>query len=207
MNHTSTTPRVEFHYDFGSPNAYLCHRVLPQLAQRTGVKIDYVPILLGGVFKATNNRSPMEQFAGIKNKAEYQRRETERFIAKHELQAFTRNPHFPVNTISMMRGAVFARGKSWEGVYIESMFTAMWERGLNMADPEQFAAVLQGAGLPVDEIVAAIADPEVKSALVASTAESVERGNFGSPSFFVGDELFFGKDKLREVEEEILSKR
>lgn len=199
-----TLQRIEFHYDFGSPNAYLSHRVLPQIAKRTGATIDYVPILLGGVFKATNNRSPMEQFAEVKNKPEYQRRETERFIAKHALHAFSRNPYFPVNTITMMRGAVYARGKSWESRYIESMFCAMWERGLNMAEAEQFAAVLQEAGLPASEIVAAVAEPAVKSALVASTAESVERGNFGSPSFFVGDELFFGKDKLGDFEEEIL---
>ena len=198
------TQRIEFHYDFGSPNAYLSHRVLPQIAQRTGAVIEYVPILLGGVFKATNNRSPMEQFAEVKNKPEYQRRETERFIAKHKLEAFSRNPHFPVNTITMMRGAVYARGKSWESDYIETMFAAMWERGLNMADAQQFATVLQESGLPVDEIVAAVTDPAVKSALVESTAESVERGNFGSPSFFVGDELFFGKDKLADFEEEIL---
>jgi 2-hydroxychromene-2-carboxylate isomerase len=198
------TQRIEFHYDFGSPNAYLSHRVLPQIAQRTGAVIEYVPILLGGVFKATNNRSPMEQFAEVKNKPEYQRRETERFIAKHKLEAFSRNPHFPVNTITMMRGAVYARGKSWESDYIETMFAAMWERGLNMADAEQFATVLQESGLPVDEIVAAVTDPAVKSALVESTAESVERGNFGSPSFFVGDELYFGKDKLADFEEEIL---
>ena len=198
------TQRIEFHYDFGSPNAYLSHRVLPQIAQRTGAVIEYVPILLGGVFKATNNRSPMEQFAEVKNKPEYQRRETERFIAKHKLEAFSRNPHFPVNTITMMRGAVYARGKSWESDYIEAMFAAMWERGLNMADAQQFATVLQESGLPVDEIVAAVTDPAVKSALVESTAESVERGNFGSPSFFVGDELYFGKDKLADFEEEIL---
>ena len=198
------TQRIEFHYDFGSPNAYLSHRVLPQIAQRTGAVIEYVPILLGGVFKATNNRSPMEQFAEVKNKPEYQRRETERFIAKHKLEAFSRNPHFPVNTITMMRGAVYARGKSWESDYIETMFAAMWERGLNMADAQQFATVLQESGLPVDEIVAAVTDPAVKSALVESTAESVERGNFGSPSFFVGDELYFGKDKLADFEEEIL---
>jgi len=205
MANELNSPHVEFHYDFGSPNAYLCHRVLPQLEQRTGVQINYVPILLGGVFKATNNRSPMEQFAGIKNKPEYQRRETERFVTKHDLQAFARNPHFPVNTITMMRGAVFAKGKNWEREYIEAMFTAMWERGLNMADADLFAQVLAEAGLPVDEIAAAVGDAAVKSALVASTADSVERGNFGSPSFFVDEELFFGKDKLRDVEEEILS--
>jgi 2-hydroxychromene-2-carboxylate isomerase len=201
------TPRVEFHYDFGSPNAYLCHRVLPALMARTGVDIHYVPILLGGVFKATNNRSPMEQFADVKNKPEYQAKETQRFLLKHGITELQRNPFFPVNTITLMRGAIYAQGKEWEAEYIEAMFKAMWERGLNMADPEQIGTVLAEAQLPISEIVAAVADPEVKQGLIDSTANSVARGNFGSPSFFVEDELFFGKDKLRDIEEEILARR
>lgn len=201
------TPRVEFHYDFGSPNAYLCHRVLPALVARTGVDIHYVPILLGGVFKATNNRSPMEQFADVKNKPEYQAKETQRFLLKHGIIELQRNPFFPVNTITLMRGAIYAQGKEWEAEYIEAMFKAMWERGLNMADPEQIGTVLAEAQLPISEIVAAVADPEVKQRLIDSTANSVARGNFGSPSFFVDDELFFGKDKLRDIEEEILAGR
>ena len=201
------TPRVEFHYDFGSPNAYLCHRVLPALMARTGVDIHYVPILLGGVFKATNNRSPMEQFADVKNKPEYQAKETQRFLLKHGITELQRNPFFPVNTIPLMRGAIYAQSKEWETEYIEAMFKAMWERGLNMADPEQIGTVLAEAQLPISEIVAAVADPEVKQGLIDSTANSVARGNFGSPSFFVDDELFFGKDKLRDIEEEILAGR
>lgn len=198
--------RVEFHYDFGSPNAYLSHRVLPGIAERTGVKIHYVPVLLGGIFKSTNNRSPMEQFADVLNKQEYQAKETLRFLMRHDITELVRNPHFPVNTISMMRGAVFAQGKEWEAQYIDALFKAMWERGLNMADPEQIGSVLTEAGLPVAEILAAISDPDVKQGLIDNTADSVARGNFGSPSFFVNDELFFGKDKLRDLEEEIASK-
>jgi 2-hydroxychromene-2-carboxylate isomerase len=198
--------RVEFHYDFGSPNAYLSHRVLPAIAERTGIEIHYIPILLGGIFKSTNNRSPMEQFADVLNKPEYQAKETLRFLLKHDITELVRNPHFPVNTISMMRGAVFAQGKEWEAQYIDTLFKAMWERGLNMADPEQIGSVLTEAGLPVAEIVAAISDPNVKQGLIDNTADSVARGNFGSPSFFVNDELFFGKDKLRDLEEEIASK-
>jgi len=198
--------RVEFHYDFGSPNAYLSHRVLPGIAERTGVKIHYVPVLLGGIFKSTNNRSPMEQFADVLNKQEYQAKETLRFLMRHDITELVRNPHFPVNTISMMRGAVFAQGKEWEAQYIDALFKAMWERGLNMADPEQIGLVLTEAGLPVAEILAAISDPDVKQGLIDNTANSVARGNFGSPSFFVNEELFFGKDKLRDLEEEIVSK-
>lgn len=198
--------RVEFHYDFGSPNAYLSHRVLPGIAERTGVEIHYVPVLLGGIFKSTNNRSPMEQFADVLNKQEYQAKETLRFLMRHDITELVRNPHFPVNTISMMRGAVFAQGKEWEAQYIDALFKAMWERGLNMADPEQIGLELTEAGLPVAEILAAISDPDVKQGLIDNTANSVARGNFGSPSFFVNEELFFGKDKLRDLEEEIVSK-
>lgn len=197
--------RVEFHYDFGSPNAYLSHRVLPAIAERTGIEIHYIPVLLGGIFKATNNRSPMEQFADVLNKQEYQAKETLRFLMRHGITELVRNPHFPVNTITLMRGAVFAQGKDWEADYIDTMFKAMWEQGLNMADPEQVARVLAGAGLPVTEIIDATGDPEVKQQLIDNTANSVARGNFGSPSFFVNEELYFGKDKLRDLEEEIVA--
>lgn len=201
------TVRVEFHYDFGSPNAYLSHRVLPQIAARTGADIHYVPVLLGGIFKSTNNRSPMEQFADVKNKPEYSAKETHRFLLKHEIVEFARNPYFPVNTITMMRGAVYAQGKDWEATYIDVLFRAMWEQGLNMGDAEQVASTLSEAGLPASEVMAAVGEAEIKTGLIHNTASSVERGNFGSPSFFVGDEMFFGKDKLRDVEEEILNQR
>ena len=197
--------RVEFHYDFGSPNAYLSHRVLPAIAERTGVEIHYIPVLLGGIFKATNNRSPMEQFADVLNKQEYQAKETLRFLMRHGITELVRNPHFPVNTITLMRGAVYAQGKDWEADYIDTMFKAMWEQGLNMADLEQVARVLADAGLPVTEIIDATGHSEVKQRLIDNTADSVARGNFGSPSFFVNDELYFGKDKLRDLEEEIVA--
>ena len=102
---------VEFHFDFGSPNAYLAHLVIPDIARRNGTKFDYVPILLGGVFKLTNNRSPAESLAGIRNKPEYERVETERFIKRHGITRYRRNPFFPVNTLTIMRGAI-AHGSS-----------------------------------------------------------------------------------------------
>lgn len=200
-------PTVEFLFDFGSPNAYFCHQVLPAIAARTGQPVRYVPILLGGIFKLANNRSPMEAFADIPNKRAYDQLEIQRFIRKHDLHRYQRNPHFPVNTLMMMRGAIAAQQLGCLASYVDAMFAAMWERALNMADPELFQSVLQQAGLDTAAITAAIATPEVKNQLLANTQQAYERGCFGSPTFFVGGEMFFGKDRLREVEEEILAQR
>lgn len=198
-----TTPTLEFLFDFGSPNAYLCHKVLPAMEARTGHRFTYAPILLGGIFKLANNRSPAEAFGDIPKKRAYDKLEIARFIRKHQLHAFQMNPHFPVNTLMMMRGTFAAQQLGCLPAYVDAMFAAMWEQGRNMAEPEQFAAVLQAAGLDAAAITAAIATPEVKNQLLASTQNAYERGCFGSPTFFVGDEMFFGKDRLREVEEEI----
>ena len=194
---------AEFHFDFGSPNAYLSHLVIPAIEARTGVTFRYVPVLLGGVFKATNNVSPMVSLQGIRNKPEYQRIETERFVRQHGITDYHSNPHFPVNTLQIMRGAVFAEREGFLGRYVEAVYRHMWVEGKKMDDAEVIAAALQEADLPAQQIVAGVQQPEVKAALIASTESAVERGVFGSPSFFVGDELFFGKDKLRDVEEEI----
>ena len=194
---------VEFHFDFGSPNTYYCHRVIPAIERRTGVTFEYFPILLGGVFKSTNNKSPMEAFAGIKNKSEYNALETKRFIEKHQLSQFQFNPNFPVNTLHIMRGAIFAIDSGIGKKYIEAIYQCMWEQGLNMADPDVIRDALSAAHLPADEIIAGSALAEVKQKLIANTQASVDRGTFGAPTFFVGDEIYFGKDKLREVEEEI----
>ena len=201
------TMDVEFHFDFGSPNSYLCHRVIPKIEERTGAKFKYIPILLGGLFKATNNRSPMEQFADVKNKKEYFARETERFIGKHNLNNYARNSHFPVNTLHIMRGACYSVGKTFESDYIEAMYSCMWEQDLKMDDPLIISKALHDHDLPGEEIIAGCQDPATKKILIDSTSYSAEKGNFGSPTFFVGNEMFFGKDRLLDVEEEILSQR
>ena len=197
------TVRVEFHFDFGSPNAYLSHLVIPGIAERTGVAFEYVPVLLGGVFKATGNVSPAVSLQGIKNKPEYQRLETERFVKQHGITAYRSNPHFPVNTLQIMRGAVYARRAGLFERYVDAVYRNMWAEGRKMDDPEAIAAAWRESDLPASDIMAGIQDPEVKAELIANTEGSVARGVFGSPSFFVGDELYFGKDRLREVEEEI----
>lgn len=194
---------AEFHFDFGSPNAYLSHLVIPGIEARTGVAFAYVPVLLGGVFKATNNVSPMVSLQGIKNKPAYQRLETERFVRQHGIVEYRANPHFPVNTLQIMRGAVFAAREKFLADYVNAVFRHMWAEPKKMDDADVIAAALAESGLPADRIMAGIQQPEVKAALIANTESSVQRGVFGSPSFFVGDELFFGKDKLRDAEEEI----
>ena len=195
---------VDFLFDFGSPNAYLCHKVIPAIEARTGVKFEYVPILLGGLFKLTGNRSPAESLVGIANKPEYEKLETIRFIQRHGLTAFKNNPHFPVNTLQIMRGAVAAKREGVFTRYVDTVYSALWEQGRKMDDLEIIRAALTEAGLDADKLIARSQDADVKEELLTSTRRAFERGAFGSPTFFVGDEIFFGKDRLREVEEEII---
>ena len=197
------TPKVEFHFDFGSPNAYFSHKLIPGIEQRTGAKFVYVPILLGGVFKATGNVAPMVAFKDVKGKLAYQRLETLRFIKKHGLTRFKMNPHFPVNTVQVMRGAVAAEADGQLEKYVDAVFRLMWEDEKKMDDPEVIRASLDAAGLDGARTLARIQEQEVKDKLLKNTEASVARGTFGAPTFFVGDEIFFGKDKLRDVEEEI----
>ena len=197
------TLRVEFHFDFGSPNAYLSHRVIPRISERTGVPFAYVPVLLGGVFKLTNNQPPMVQFKGIRNKAEYARLETARFIKRHDLTAFRPNPHFPVNTVQIMRGAVVAERDGFLMPYVETVFRAMWEDGRKMDEPDVIQATLDAAGIDGARMLAAIQEQPIKDRLLANTQGSVDRGNFGSPTFFVGNDMYFGKDRLDDVERAI----
>jgi 2-hydroxychromene-2-carboxylate isomerase len=199
--------KVEFHFDFGSPNAYLSHLVIPEIEKRTGVKFEYVPVLLGGVFKATNNRSPAQSLVGIKNKPEYERIEMNRFIKRHGITRFKSNPFFPVNTLMMMRGAVAARQLGVFERYVDEMFRNMWGDPKKMDDPAIFRTALDEAGLPTAKIVELIETQPVKDELIANTQRSVERGTFGSPTFYVGDEIFFGKDRLRDVEELIAASK
>jgi len=190
---------IEFHYDLGSPNAYLVHKVIPSITGKTGIEFEYVPILLGGVFKATNNVSPAVSLKGIKNKPEYQNVETRRFCATHGISPQVPNPHFPVNTLKIMRGAVYARDKDYYFDYIDALYRGMWEQALKLDEDDVIEATLSAAELPAQEIMIAMADPAIKQRLIENTENSVGRGTFGSPTFFVSDEIYFGKDKLRDA--------
>jgi len=195
--------KVEFLFDFGSPNAYLAHKVIPEIERRTGAKFDYVPVLLGGIFKLTNNRPPMVAFGDVKGKMAYEMKETERFIRRHNITTFELNPNFPVNTLALMRMAVAAKEAGMLAPYVDAAFHHMWEAPKKMDDPDVIRAALLESGLDADRLIAAAQTPEVKQRLMANTETAASRGVFGSPSFFVGEELFFGKDRLGEVEEEI----
>jgi 2-hydroxychromene-2-carboxylate isomerase len=194
---------IDFIFDFGSPNAYLAWKVLPGIAARTGAQVNLIPCLLGGLFKLTGNESPVTAFGRVKGKLEYERIETQRFIAKHGIRDFRFNPHFPVNTLLIMRGLLAARRANVGNVYLEAVLKAMWEEGQKMDDPAVVAAVLRTAGLDAKAILDAAQDPDVKAELAANTNAAVARGAFGIPTFFVGDEMFFGKERLGQVEEEL----
>ena len=200
----STAP--QFLFDFGSPNAFLSHEAIPAIERRIGVKFEYIPILLGGIFKATNNRSPVETLAGIKNKPEFQALETERFLKRFNVRPYTLNPFFPVNTLNLMRAAIAARSEGVFEKYVDAVFHHMWVEPKKMDDPDVAIGALTASGLDAAKLFARAQEPEVKAKLIENTQSAVERGAFGSPTFFVGKEMFFGKEQLREVEEMVSGK-
>jgi 2-hydroxychromene-2-carboxylate isomerase len=196
----------QFMFDVGSPNAYLSHRAIPAIEQRTGVRFEYVPILLGGIFKATNNRSPAESLAGIKNKREFHQIETQRFLRRFNVEPYVWNPFFPVNTLNLMRAAVAAQLEGVFEQYVDAAFHHMWREPKKMDDPEIAVRALGSSGLDAARLFARAQEPDVKAKLQENTQSAVERGAFGSPTFFVGKEMFFGKEQLREVEELVSGK-
>jgi 2-hydroxychromene-2-carboxylate isomerase len=197
--------KVEFHFDFGSPNAYLAELVLPEIERRTGVKFDYVPVLLGGVYKATGNMSPADSLRGIKNKPEYNALETQRFLRRHNITKFRQNPFFPVNTLALMRGAIAAQLEGMFEAYFRAAYHHMWVEPKKMDDPAVFREAFLSSGVDIDRLIARAHQDDVKKKLIENTSDAVNRGSFGSPTFFVGKEIFFGKDSLRDVEEEIVA--
>ncbi|HTB05028.1 MAG TPA: 2-hydroxychromene-2-carboxylate isomerase [Bradyrhizobium sp.] len=196
----------QFMFDFGSPNAFLSHEAIPAIEARTGVKFEYVPILLGGIFKATNNKSPAETLAGIKNKREFHALETERFVRRFQVQPYVWNPFFPVNTLNLMRAAVAAQLEGVFEKYVDAAFHHMWIEPKKMDDPEVAVKALTASGLDGAKLLTRSQEADVKAKLIENTQNAVERGAFGSPTFFVGKEMFFGKEQLREVEEMVSGK-
>jgi 2-hydroxychromene-2-carboxylate isomerase len=199
-------PAPQFMFDFGSPNAFLAHEAIPAIEKRIGVKFEYVPVLLGGIFKATNNKSPAETLAGVKNKREFHALETERFVRRFQVRPYSWNPFFPVNTLHLMRAAIAAQ---FEGVfepYVNAAFHHMWAEPKKMDDPEVAMKAFSASGLDAAKLFARAQDADVKAKLIENTQMAVERGAFGSPTFFVGKEMFFGKEQLREVEEMVSGK-
>ncbi|HBP30740.1 MAG TPA: disulfide bond formation protein DsbA [Advenella kashmirensis] len=197
------TPSIDFMFDFGSPNAYFCHKVIPDIEARTGKTFRYVPILLGGLFKLTNNQSPANAFAHIANKRAYDALEVDRFLKKHKLNQYRRNPYWPVNTLKIMRGAIAAEKLGISDAYVDTVFSCMWEQELDMSDNDTILRALDQAGIDGAAIMGLSQQSDIKQRLIDNTQQACDRGAFGSPTFFVEDEIYFGKDRLAQVEEKI----
>ncbi len=191
---------IEFLFDFASPNAYLSYHVLKDVAERHDAALSLTPVLLGGLFKLTNNQAPMQAFADVKGKLDYDMLETQRFIAAHRLDRFRFNPYFPINTISLMRGFIAARQMGVEQRYVDANLVAMWEQEKNMGDPSVAQAVWSAAGLDAEALLQAIQTQSVKDALLHNTEQAAARGAFGVPTFFLGDDMFFGKERIAQIE-------
>jgi 2-hydroxychromene-2-carboxylate isomerase len=192
------TKTIELIFDFGSPNAYLAYKALPPILARTGANLVVTPCLLGGIFKLTGNQPPLMAFAGVKGKMAYEMLEMQRFIAHAGLHKFKMNPYFPINTLTLMRGLVAVGAEN--ATYIDAVLAGMWEDELPMGEEATFRRVLEGAGLDAAAILQKTQDDLVKQRLAANTSHAVERGVFGIPTIFVGDDMFFGKDRLPQVE-------
>lgn len=185
----------EFLFDFGGPNSYLAHKVLPELCRETGATAIYVPILLGGLFKITNNQAPMMRYAETPAKRNYEMLEFDRFVKAHNIP-FKMNPNFPINSLYLMRGAVAAQHLGCFMPYVEAIMAAMWEDGLNTGDLAVVKDVLDKAGLDSAALLAKAEEADVKAELVSNTEKAAARGAFGVPTFFVGEEIFWGKERL-----------
>lgn len=186
---------LEFFFDYGSPTTYLADTQIEALAKRSGAKLVYRPMLLGGVFKATGNRSPVE----VPAKGVYMGADMARFAKRYGVP-MNMNPFFPVNTLPLMRGAVVAQHDGFFAAYQKAMFRAMWVDEKDMNDPAVIGEVVSAAGIDVTSLLKRTGEQDIKDELKATTEEAVNRGAFGAPTFFVGDEMFFGQDRLEFVE-------
>jgi 2-hydroxychromene-2-carboxylate isomerase len=193
------TRAVEFLFDFGSPTSYLAYKQLPKITARHGARIVWTPILLGAVFKATGNTSPVL----VPAKARYMNQDLARFAKRYGV-VLNFNTHFPVNTLPLMRGAVAYQATNQFDLYVNAVFDAMWAHPRNLNDPAEIAHVMTDIGIDADDFLARIDRPEIKEKLKANTEGAVARGVFGAPTFFVDGEMLFGQDRLDFVEELLL---
>jgi 2-hydroxychromene-2-carboxylate isomerase len=194
------TQAIELIFDFVSPNAYLVWQPLRALAARRGAQLTITPAFLGGMHKLTGNAPPFIRDADIKGKNAYAKLEMQRFIDKHGLHRFRMNPAFPFNSVNLLRMLVSLSGDD-QIKFIDAMTPALWEEGLDVTDAAAVAAVLTKAGFDAEALAAKAQDPAIKQALIDNTERAVERGTFGIPTFYIGEEMFFGKERLGQIEE------
>jgi 2-hydroxychromene-2-carboxylate isomerase len=195
--------KVDFIFDIASPNAYFCHQLIPSFENRTGVTFNYIPCLLGGIMKLSGNQPPFVAYADIKNKNDYQMIEIARFIKQHKLIKYKFNSSFPMNTVQVQRGALAAQELGVFDEYLEIMLKAMWEEDKNLSDLDVLQSTMNENNLDAEAIIKIVTSQECKDKLIANTSDAVNRGAFGVPTFFLNDEIFFGKDHLYQLEEYI----
>ena len=200
------TSKLDFYYDFGSPNAYFAWKALQGVSERTGLNVIMHPVLIGGIFKSTNNQPPWQAFGNVPNKMKYMQLEIQRFIKDHNLTEFKFNSAFPVNTLLSMRGAIAAQQAGVHDAYYPAVFKAIWEDDQNISQPDVLAEVLTKAGLDGKTLVEATQTAEVKQGLMDATQACVDRGAFGLPTFFLGDDIYFGKDRVWQIEQAVSQK-
>lgn len=194
---------LDFYYDFGSPNAYFAWKALQGVSERTGLDIIMHPVLIGGIFKSTNNQPPWQAFGNVPNKMKYMQLEIQRFIQEHKLTNFKFNSAFPVNTLLAMRGAIAAQQADVHDAYYPAVFKAIWEDDKDISQPDILADVLTAAGMDGVALMQATQTPEVKQGLMEATQTCVDRGAFGLPTFFLGDDIYFGKDRVWQIEQAV----
>ena len=196
---------VDFIFDVASPNTYFAHKLIPNFEKRTGTKFRYIPCLLGGIHKLTNNQPPFIAYADCENKNNYQMIEIERFVKQHKLTKYKFNSHFPPVTIQVQRGAIAAQRLKIFEEYFECVISAMWENDKNISDINILHETLEQSNLDVAAIMNIAISQECKDKLIANTDDAVSRGAFGAPTFFYENQIFFGKDHLYQLEEYINS--
>jgi len=194
---------LDLYYDFGSPNAYLAREAFKQMQSRIDLTLNEKPVLIGGIFKSTNNLPPWQAHGNCAPKMDYMRLEIQRFVTDHKLSKFRFNSHFPVNTLLAMRAAIAAVEAGVHDQYVGPVFKAMWEDSLDISDPGVLVKVLNDAGLDGEILVAATQDPAIKQKLMEATQAVVERGAFGLPTFFLSDDMYFGKDRVWMIEKRL----
>ena len=193
---------VDFIFDFASPNAYLCHKAIQTIEQTHDIKFNYIPCLLGGIMKLSNNQPPMVTLAEVPNKMKYEFETAfNRFMKEYQITKFKMNEHFPVNTISLIRGAIVAQKYEFFESYLEIVLSGLWEQSLKLDTPEALHDLLKRHDCYADLVIEDISKDDIKQELIKNTSQAVEKGAFGIPTFFVKDEIFYGKDTLRELKE------
>jgi len=198
--------KLDFYYDFGSPNAYFAWKALQGVSERTGLEVIMHPVLIGGIFKSTGNQPPWQAFGNVPNKMRYMQLEIQRFIKDHNLVDFKFNSAFPINTLLAMRGAIAAQQADAHDLYYPAVFKAIWEDDKNISQPDVLAEILNEAAMDGAALVEATQTAEVKQGLMEATQACVDRGAFGLPTFFLGDEIYFGKDRVWQIEQAVSQK-